>query len=151
MQEQPRRLPEHKVVPFWTLPDVEGQAFNLAKRRGRAHMILLVCGPEHNPGPFLEQLAPFISDLRTLPAQGLVVVADATTASHLATLPFTVLIDAEHTVQHRYLSADVPVGLFILDRYGTLYHQWLAANVAALPSASDVVEWITAVSMQCSV
>ena len=151
MQDLPPKLPEYKVVPFWTLPDIEGQALNLAKQRGHAHFILLVCGPDQDPEVFLQQLAPHMSALRTLPARGLVVVASTAQAARLASLPFTVLIDADHKVQERYLSADASAGLFMLDRYGALYHQWLVADVADLPSASDVVDWITAVSMQCSV
>jgi peroxiredoxin len=133
------------------LPDIEGQTFNLAKQRGRAHLILLVCGAAQDPEPFLQQLAPQMSALQALPAQGLAVVASTDQAARLVALPFTVLIDADHKVQERYLSADASAGLFILDRYGVLYHQWLVADVADLPSALVVVDWITAVSMQCSV
>lgn len=151
MQDLPSKLREHSVVPFWTLPDIEGQAYNLAKRRGRAHLILLICGPDHDPELFLQQLAPHMAEVRTLPAQGLVIVASAEAAEHLNTLPFTILIDADQKVHARYVPHDAAVGLFILDRYGALYQQWLVASVADLPSASDVVDWITAVSMQCSV
>jgi peroxiredoxin len=151
MQALPSKLPEHKVVPFWTLPDSEGQTFNLAKQRGRAHFILLVCGPAQDPEPFLQQLAPHMPALQALPAQGLVVIASTDQAARLVSLPFTVLIDESHKVQERYLSTDASAGLFMLDRYGALYHQWLVADVVNLPSASDVVDWITAVSMQCSV
>ncbi len=151
MQGLPTKLPDHKVVPFWTLPDREGHAFNLARRRGRAHMIMLVCRPDCDPLPFLQHLAPRMDELRTLPAQGLVVVASCEHAASLASLPFTVLIDAERMVQDRYLPADAAAGVIILDRYGALYHQWVVATAAELPPASDVIDWITAVGMQCSV
>ena len=151
MPELPPKLPEHKVVPFWTLPDREGQPFNLARRRGRAHMIVLVCGPDTDPLPFLHHLASHTDEFRMLPAQALVVVPSPDRAAPLLLLPFTVLIDAEHVVHDRYLPAGAVAGVFILDRYGTLYHQWVVATAAELPSASDVVDWITAVGMQCSV
>jgi hypothetical protein len=140
MRDQSATLPEHKVVPFWILPTLDGAAFNLAKQRGRAHLILLV-----------QDLAPRMTELRTLPARGLVVVGSADSAERLRSTPFTVLIDAEGTVRERYLPTDASAGVFVLDRYGTLYHQWLVMEPAELPPASDVVDWITAVGMQCSV
>jgi hypothetical protein len=151
MRDQSATLPEHKVVPFWILPTLDGAAFNLAKQRGRAHLILLVCGPQFAPYAFLQDLAPRMTELRTLPARGLVVVGSADSAERLRSTPFTVLIDAEGTVRERYLPTDASAGVFVLDRYGTLYHQWLVMEPAELPPASDVVDWITAVGMQCSV
>ena len=52
------KVREHKVVPLWILPDKYGEPFNLAKRRGRAHFLLLVCGPEADPSSFLQAMAP---------------------------------------------------------------------------------------------
>ena len=150
MQLEPK-LPLHKVVPLWSLPDKYGGAFNLARKRGRAHLVLLVCAEGIDPAPFLGSLAPVIAEMRSLPAQGLVVVASEDLAGALPAPPFTVLIDADSKVRAHYLPEDAVAGLFVLDRYAELYRQWLVPALADLPSAEEVSGWMQAISMQCSV
>src|SRR3712207_4310554 len=94
MQLEPK-LRLHKVVPLWTLPDKYGEPFNLAKQRGRAHFLLLVCAPGVDPAPFLQPLASRTAELRSLPAQGIVVVDSEDAAGSLPSLAFKVLIDAD--------------------------------------------------------
>ena len=150
MQLEPK-LRLHKVVPLWSLPDKYGDTFNLARQRGRAHLILLVCAPDVDPAPFLHQLAPAMAELRSFAVRALVVVASEETAGNLPGLPFTVLVDADGKVHDRYLPEGAGAGLFVLDRYGDLYHQWIVAKVAELPAADEVSGWMQAISMQCSV
>ena len=145
------KLREHKVVPLWTLPDKYGEAFNLAKNRGRDHFILLVCAPGADPAPFLKQLAPHMADLRIFSVAGIVVVPSEDAAGALPALPFRVLIDADGKVRDRYLPADAVAGLFLLDRYADLYRQWLVQNMADLPPAEEVADWMQAIGMQCNV
>lgn len=145
------KLPEHKVVPLWTLPDKHGAAFNLAKQRGRDHFILLVCAPGADPAPFLTQLAPLMVGLRDFSVTGIVVVASEDDAGPLPAPPFRVLVDADGKVRDRYLSDDTVAGLFLLDRYADLYRQWLVPNMADLPDPEEVAGWMEAIGMQCSV
>jgi len=145
------RLREHKIVPLWTLPDKYSELFNLAKRRGRAHFLVLVCAPNADPAPFLERLAPELVKLSSLPAQGIVVVASEEAAGAVASPPFTVVVDAEGSVRDRYLPEGAAAGLFALDRYADLYHQWIVETVAELPGPDEVAEWMQAIGMQCSV
>ncbi len=145
------KLREHKVVPLWTLPDKYGEAFNLAKQRGRDHFILLVCAPGADPAPFLKELAPRMADLRSFSVAGIAVVASEDDAGSLPTLPFRVFIDANGKVRDRYLSDDAVAGLFLLDRYADLYRQWLVQKIADLPDAEEVAGWMEAIGMQCSV
>ncbi len=150
MQLEPK-LREHKVVPLWTLPDKYGEEFNLGKKRGKDHYILLVCAPGADPAVFLNQLAPEFPELRTVPAAGLVVVASEDQAGPLPSPPFRVLIDAGGKVRERYLPEGAAAGLFLLDRYADLYRQWVVQSVADLPSAEEVSGWMQAISMQCSI
>lgn len=145
------KLREHKVVPLWTLPDKYGEPFNLAKRRGRAHFLVLVCAPNVDPSSFLEQLAPELVKLSNLPAQGIVVVASEEAAGVVASPPFTVVVDAAGSVRDRYLPEGAVAGLFALDRYADLYHQWIVETIAELPGPEEVAEWMQAIGMQCSV
>ena len=148
MEFEPKLRP-YKVVPLWTLPDKHGEPYNLARQRDRAHFVVLVCGVDVDPAPFLRQLAPTMVELRGLPARGIVVVPSADVAGRLPTLPYTIVIDADGKVRDRYLPEGAAAGLFVLDRYAELYQQWLVRNVAELPAAEDVAGWMLAIGRQC--
>lgn len=145
------KLPEHTVVPLWTLPDTHGEPYNLARRRGRAHLLILVCAPDVDPAPYAELLAPTLVELRSLPVLGIAVVGSQDAADALPSPPFTVVIDATGKARDRYLPPDARAGLFALDRYGALYHQWIVGQIADLPPATEVAEWMQVIGMQCSV
>jgi hypothetical protein len=149
MQFEPK-LREHKVVPLWTLPDKHGDPYNLAKKRGSAHFLLLVCAAEVDPAHYLESLAPVLLNLRSLPAQGIVVVASEDIAGPLPSPPFVVVIDTTGGVRERFLPTGAAAGLFALDRYGDLYHQWLVERIVDLPAPEEVEGWMQAIGMQCS-
>jgi len=145
------KLPLHNVVPLFTLPDKHGTEHNLAKQRGRDHLLLMVVGAGTDPQPLVAALAPEAAAWRQVPARGVVVVPDADTAGALGSTPFTVLIDAAGRVRERFLPPEAAAGVFALDRYGALYQQWLLDHNAAPPSAADVSGWLEAISMQCSI
>lgn len=145
------KLPLHKVVPLFTLRDKHGTEHNLAKQRGRDHLLLVVVGAGTDPQPLVNTFAPEAAAWRQVPARGIVVVPDADTAGALGSTPFTVLIDDAGRVRDRFLPTDAAAGVFALDRYGSLYHQWLLDTNAAPPSAQDVFGWLEAISMQCTI
>lgn len=153
--EQTPKLPLHKVVPLFTLADKHGQSINLAKQRGRSHMLLMIFAEGADPQTFLRDLANFAEDWPQLPARGIVVVPNAYVAGALGAQPFTVLIDEQTPeggkVRSRFLPENVQAGVFALDRYGDLYQQWLVENVADLPDPADLNGWLQAISMQCSI
>ncbi len=145
------KLNVHKVVPFWTLRDKYGQEFNLAKQRGRDHLLLIVFEAAIDGRSFLQDLAAHAAAWRQLPARGIVVVPDADTAGTLGALPFTVLIDETGNVRRRFLPDEAQAGIFVLDRYGELYHQWLVMQPDDLPTVDEIDGWLEAISMQCSI
>lgn len=153
--ERTPKLSLRQVVPLFTLPDKHGDPQNLAKQRGREHLLLLIAQPGVDLGSYLSDLGKHADEWRGLPARGIVVVPDAEMAGALGAQPFTVLLDAVEgaaaTVRSRFLPDDVQVGVFVLDRYGELYQQWLATRVADLPSAADLNGWLQAIAMQCSI
>ena len=144
------KLREHKVIPLWSLPDKYGEDFNLGRKRGKEHYILLVCAPDADPTMFLQQLAPELVELRSVPAAALVVVASEDQAGPLPSPPFKVLIDGNGKVRGRFLPEGAAAGLFLLDRYAELYRQWVVRSVADLPPANEVADWMQAIGMQCS-
>jgi hypothetical protein len=111
----------------------------------------LVCAPEADPAPFVEALAPTLVELRSLPVQAIAVVGSEDAAGALPSSHFTVVIDATGRVREQYLPSEASAGLFALDRYGVLYHQWLVGRIADLPAPAEVAEWMQAIGMQCSV
>ena len=149
--EHAAKLPLHKVVPLFTLPDKYAQPQNLAKQRGREHLLLMIFGDTTNPQAYLQQLAQRAEDWRQLPARGVVIVGSEDAAGKLGALPFTVLIDQANNVRTRFLPDTAQAGLFALDRYAELYQQWFAAEPNELPSPTDVDGWMQAISMQCSI
>jgi hypothetical protein len=149
--EHSATLPLHKVVPLFTLPDKYGQPQNLAKQRGREHLLLLIVQDGVDPRPYLQRLAPRAEDWRQLPARGVVVLGSEDAAGALGATPFTVLIDSAQSVRSRFLPDTAKAGLFALDRYAELYQQWLVADIDTLPSAADVDGWMQAIAMQCSI
>lgn len=143
------KLDLHHVVPLFTLPDKHGTEYNLAKQRGRDHLLVVVTAAGAAPKPLVQTLAPAAAVWRQIPARGIVVVPDADTAGALGSTPFTVLIDDAGRVRERFLPSDATAGVFALDRYSALYHQWLLDATTAPPSAEDVSGWLEAISMQC--
>ncbi len=145
------KLQPHNLVPFWILYDKYGQEYNLAKQRGRDHLMLLIVQPGADAQSFLHDLVSHAAAWRQLPARGIVVVPDADTAGALGALPFLILIDETGKVRHRFLPDEAQAGIFVLDRYGELYHQWLVIRVSDLPPGSDITDWLEAISMQCNI
>lgn len=144
-------LSDHKVIPLWTLPDKFGQPVNMAKQRGRAHMLLLVLESGAAAATYLRDLAAATAEWSRLPARVMVVVPDEDIAGALGALPFTIAIDEHNMVRQRFLPHGAVAGVFALDRYGELYHQWLIEDVAQLPPPDELDGWMQAISMQCSV
>jgi len=145
------KLNLHHVVPLFTLTDKHGVEHNLAKQRGRDHLLVIVTGAGADAKPLVDLYAPAAAAWRQLPARGIVVVPHVDAAGALGSTPFTVLIDEAGRVRERFLPMDATGGVFALDRYGSLYHQWVLASNTAPPSAEDVSGWLEAISMQCSI
>jgi hypothetical protein len=104
-----------------------------------------------DPLQYLRTLAQHTDEWHQLPARGIVVVSSADAAGALGALPFTMLIDDANSVRRRFLPDGAQAGVFVLDRYGDLYQQWLVADCAMLPSAADLNGWLQAIAMQCSI
>lgn len=143
------RLPDHKVIPSWTLTDGQGRPWSLFKPRGRAHTVLVVAGPGLDLKTYLGDLAAGLTEVQTLPARGVAVIDPA--YGVVVAPPWTVLLDQAGAVRERYLPDAAKAGVFILDRYNDLYYQWLSADGTDMPTATDVVDWLTAVGRQCSI
>ncbi|GAC1384302.1 MAG: hypothetical protein NVS4B8_22710 [Herpetosiphon sp.] len=141
-------LPLHQVVPNWHLADRYGRAWSLRKPHAVAHTLLSVSGDQPEVVEWLHMVAPTVQKLRHLPARGVAVVAGM---SAVDVPPWTVLVDVDGVVRQRFGVPEGGTGVFILDRYNELYHQWIALTAASLPNGDEVAAWLEAVAMQCRV
>jgi peroxiredoxin len=68
-------------------------------------------------------------------------------------IPFPVLWDPQGHVRHAYLGEKTeqrsPVGIFICDRFGELYMQFVANESDELPHEPEIRSWVEFVDMQC--
>lgn len=64
-------------------------------------------------------------------------------------LPFPLLADRGGVVRGRYLETDKGVGLFVLDRYGEPYGEWVAAEADALPPTELLVSALELTEIEC--
>lgn len=107
---------------------------------------------------FLEKLAARAADLTEREALALVVFAEATYVRASENLPAQVLLAADMggRSQRAYMGEEAfgaagqeRVGVFVADRYGELYAQWIARNEDGLPGVSELLEWLGQIQVAC--
>jgi peroxiredoxin len=148
------RLDVGKVVPNFTLANLEGEPVTRSAYRARKHLALLLLPVIDLPArTYIEELRGVYGKIRAADGELLVLIAD--TAAHADGLraaldvPFPLLLDPEGIASKKYLPDGVRYGLFILDRYAALHAQW-AIVAPPFPPASDVAEWIEVLDNQCT-
>ncbi len=107
---------------------------------------------------FLGKLAARAAELAEREAVALVVLAEAPTALATENLPAQVVVAADMggRSQRAYLGEEAfgpagqeRVGVFVADRYGELYAQWIARNEDGLPGVGELVEWLGQIQVAC--
>lgn len=107
---------------------------------------------------FLGKLATHAADLDEREALVLVVFAESPFALESGNLPAQVLVAADMAgrSQRAYLgegafgpAGQERVGVFVADRYGELYAQWVARNEDGLPGVTEVLEWLGQIQVAC--
>ena len=148
-------LHEDAVVPSFNLPSAGGGKTKLWDYKGKKNLALyfLTTGRAAGEEKLLSVASRNYAGYRAEETQILIIlhagIEDAERVKHDLALPFPVLADAEGTVHRQYLPTG-SVGLFLADRYGGLYHQFLATAASDLPEQSDVLEWLKYLEAQCS-
>ena len=106
---------------------------------------------------FVENLAARAAELAEREAQALVVFAEAP-ALRVENLPAHVVVAADMSgrSQRAYLGGDAfgqagqeRLGVFVADRYGELYAQWVAREEGGLPGVGEVLEWLGQIQLAC--
>src|SRR5713226_4093564 len=106
---------------------------------------------------FNKPLAARAAELAEREAQALVVFAEAA-ALRVENLPAQVVVAADMSgrSQRAYLGDDAfgqagqeRLGVFVADRYGELYAQWVAREEGGLPGVGEVLEWLGQIQLAC--
>lgn len=140
-------------APNFTLEASDGTPIRRSAYRARRNLAIILL-PDLGPAAlaYLAQLRDAYAAIRAEDSEALALMAAVDRAALRAAidLPFPLLHDPAGAVTRRYLPEQAAYGLFILDRYATIYAQWALAT-PDLPPVSAVVAWLNAVDCQCSV
>jgi peroxiredoxin len=145
------------MFPGFMLATLDGSSVELEEYRGRRNLVVIFAGDELGAGPtipLLEDLVGWQKELASEVTQVLVVVA-----SRAASTPwgepgaFPILIDSGGLIHHRVGATDA-VGrpapaLFVTDRFREIYAAWLPAEGSVMPTASEVMDWLVFINIQC--
>ncbi len=106
---------------------------------------------------FFEKLAGHAAELAEREALALVVFPEPPALAGTP-LPPQVIVAADMTgrSERAYLGEDAfgpagqeRVGVFVADRYGELYAQWVAREEGDLPGVAEVLDWLGQVQVAC--
>ena len=160
MANAPQARPEKgQLIRDFTLTSTLGQRTSLSDYRGRSNLVLIFAGAGDNK-PDLRILAGIATDYdRFLDEQALVFVimqctqGKAVRIKEQENLPFPLLLDEDGRI-HRIAGAADNYGrpataIYITDRFGEVFAVYRAAEGQAMPSAGEIVEWLTFINSQC--
>ncbi len=112
----------------------------------------------HRCEKFLGALAAHAVELAEQEAVALVVFPAAPPAFPMEHFPTEIIVAADLSgrAQRAYLGPEAldlagqqRVGVFVTDRYGELYAQWVGAGEDALPGLRDVFGWLEQIQFAC--
>ena len=144
-----------QLVPNFTLLDSQGEPLRRTIYRGRKHLVLafLPAVADEAGRAYLRALADRYADIRA--AAGEVLALLPASPDELAelrrdlALPFPLLSDPDGATGARFLPRGAQAGVFIVDRYGELYHGAPVRSSAELTAPDEILVWLNAVDHQC--
>lgn len=107
---------------------------------------------------FVAELAAHAAELRSLDAVVLVILPGAFPAALAGNLPEEIIVaaDASGRSHRAFLGEDafstaglVRTGVFVTDRFGELYAQWIARDPSELPAAAEILGWLSQIQIAC--
>ncbi len=107
---------------------------------------------------FIASLARHAAELAECEAVALVVFPEPPPASLRENLPAQIVVaaDVSGRSQRAYLGDDAfgpagqeLVGVFVADRYGELYAQWVSRGEEGLPGVAEVSDWLRQIQVAC--
>ena len=160
MQSLTPRLGIHELVPLFTLPSTQGGGVKLWDYKMRKNLVILFYhGSDCTPcREMLTMFAENYDELAGLETGVLAISSDSLgrgeELSAECGLPYPLLSDPEGSVigKYTYWDADRAAALpsiFVTDRYGTLYYQFISDEATALPPLEEILSWLEFIQSQC--
>jgi peroxiredoxin len=153
----PVTAPRGKILPEFTLPDINDSPMSLENCRGRTNLVVVFAGDRMDEIPvtvLVEELAARMEELQGEAAHVLIAVTSRPPAvPEGGQLAFPVLVDSGAHI-HRTVGAIDAVGraapaVFITDRFREIYAAYLPGNGAALPTVEEILGWLVFINIQC--
>jgi peroxiredoxin len=161
--DQPSRpeLLRGQIIPAFTLPGADGMPHSPWDYKQREHLLILFLNDTTTSEgrAVLRTFSRHYIDFRTEQC-ALLAITPEPVISHLQTqeelhLLFSLLSDVQGRVISRYTRWDsathtLTPAIFLADRYGALYEQWIVEPEAALPPISELLETLQYLNNLCT-
>jgi hypothetical protein len=152
-------LKQHEVVPPLSARTPTDDAVHAWDFKQKKNLVIafLHSGCRACDG-FLGELSRRAKGLAEREAVALAIFSEMPWGATIRDLPNEVLVAADTSghSQSTYLGEDVLgpggqrlVGVFITDRYGELYTQWVGREPECLPRIDEVFEWLEQIELAC--
>ena len=156
----PQASPEKgQLIRDFTLTSTLGQEISLSDYRGRSNLVLVFAGGSVD-NPDLKVLAAIAADHNRFQDEQTQVLAimqctleRAAQISQVANLPFPLLVDEDGQIHRSAGAADKSghpaIAIYITDRFGEVFAVYRAAQGETMPSAQEIIKWLTFINIQC--
>ena len=152
-------LPLHEVIPPLTTRALGGRTVQTADYKQKRNLVLAFLHAHCSRcEDFLRRLAARAAEFAEQEAAVLVIYSELPPGSLSQNLPPHLVLTTDLTgrSQRVYLGQEVfgpagqqRLGVFITDRYGELFAQWVGFDENALPGTEDLVSWLRQIEMAC--
>jgi hypothetical protein len=152
-------LSTRQLIPPLTARTLAGQMIRAWDFKQKKNLVIAFLDAVHPESEdFLKRLAARAAEIAEQEALALFVFSEVPPAELLAPLPaeFVVAMDMSGRAARAYLGEDAfgpsgqqRSGVFVADRYGELYAQWIIPAGGALPGAGVVLSWLRQIELAC--
>jgi hypothetical protein len=147
----------HQVIPPLTTRTAAGEIVRAWDyKQKKSLLIAFLHGDCSHCRAFVERLSSRASQLTELESAALVVFLESALPPIEAVPPVILTSDTTGRAVQGYLGKDVfgstglaRVGVFVTDRYGSLFAQWEAREADELPPVADALKWLAHTQIVC--
>jgi len=152
-------LSTRQLIPPLTARTLAGEMVRAWDFKQKKNLVIAFLDAAH-PGSenFLERLVARAGEIAEQEAVALIAFSQATPATLLVHLPAEIVVatDMSGRAARAFLGEDAfgstgqqRFGVFVADRYGELYAQWIISSGGALPGAGEVLGWLRQIELAC--
>ena len=152
-------LSTRQLIPPLTARTFTGRRVHAWDFKQKKNLVIAFLDATHPESEdFFKRLAARAAEIAEQEAVAFIVFSDSPSTALLTNLPqeFVVATDVGGRAARSYLGEDAfgPFGLqrsgvFVADRYGELYAQWIVSSGEALPGAGEVLSWLRQIELAC--